>query len=92
MTDSTQTLGVVGQPLEPRGELLPGFLRLLEVPGLFLWCAAEAGYRGSRIVLLWCASGTLRGLFHAPIMWLQIVLDKWSTLLFNVATLNQEQT
>jgi hypothetical protein len=26
----------------------------------------------------------------APIMWLQIILDKWATGVFNVATLNQE--
>jgi hypothetical protein len=31
------------------------------------------------------------GWFMAPIMWLQISLDKWATGVFNVATLNKEE-
>lgn len=90
MTDTVEALGVVGQPLEPRGELLSGFLRLLEIPGFFLSRASEAGYLRCRVVLLGRSSGALRWLFHAPIMWLQIILDKPPAKVFTVATLNQE--
>jgi len=77
----------VGKPLKPSGQAKAELLCGAEIPSFFLGGAAKARYGAGRIVYRRSATGAF---LHVPIMWLQIILDKWAIGAFNVATLNKE--
>lgn len=82
-------MNLSARPLSHADRLTPSFRA---VP---VYAAFSAGVQRN---LTTSVAGSLRGglpfgrLSMPPIMWLQIILDKWVAGVFNVATLNKEMT
>lgn len=89
--DALAAAGAVQNGFDPRGQLLPRPAGCRLVAGFPVLADADMEVGGLPVFDGGPASGAL-GLIHAPIIGANKCVDKYSRVVFNVNTLNQEVT